>query len=49
MRLKVYYSGYQDETETNKDFIIEIQDSCLLTVLSIDDSVIRTEPTISLT
>ena len=49
MRLKVYYSGYQVETETSKDFIIEIQDSCLNTVLSIDDSVIRTEPTISLT
>ena len=49
LRLKVYYQDYQVETETNRDFIIEITGSCLDTVLSIDDTVIRTEPAVSLT
>ena len=37
LRLKVYYSDYQVETETNKDFIIDLQSIC-------DDPVSVTAP-----
>ena len=49
LRLAVYYQNFETQTKVERDFIVRITNPCLTATLSIDDSVFKMAPLLTMT